>query len=188
MTDPKHEPTAREITLEILREQAAYLKGINAHLAAFREELNAGVSTIVAAIANQAQAAQAAQAAAPATQASAPGGGYIDFMASTIVVTTNDEGERRYKIKGDQYSLYGVYVWPEVLPNIGINDADLDLGENEFTAMVRAILNGNNQPKKITGLTPEGTGTQAEQPTVNYKDTAEFTDDSIEAGLDEIPF
>ncbi len=43
-------------------------------------------------------------------------------------------------------------VWPEVLPNIGVDMDALKPGTNPFSAMVRAVLNDEGKPKKVIGL------------------------------------
>ncbi len=47
---------------------------------------------------------------------------------------------------------FGVRIWPEVLPNIGIDPNALKPGTNPFSAMVRAVLNEEGKPKKVIGL------------------------------------
>lgn len=80
-----------------------------------------------------------AQAAAVA-QPDAHGNGYVTFMAETIVMTYNDAGEARYKVKGGRYAKFGVNLWPEALTALGVKATDLKPGPNAFGKMVRAEL------------------------------------------------
>jgi hypothetical protein len=85
-------------------------------------------------------AGEMAQPPAPAAQPDAHGNGYVTFMAETIVMTYNDAGEPRYKVKGGRYAKFGVNLWPEALAALGVKAADLKPGPNAFGKMVRAEL------------------------------------------------
>lgn len=75
----------------------------------------------------------------------------VDFQAESIVVTIAEDGNPAYKVKGFPFIKFGVRVWPEVLPNIGVNPDALKPGTNAFSAMVRAVLNEEGKPKKVIG-------------------------------------
>lgn len=82
---------------------------------------------------------------------------YVDFRAESVVVTFDETGTAAYKIKGMPFVKFGVRVWPEILPALGLDAAVLGQkpGTHPFSAVVRAILNDKNQPQKIVGLVPE---------------------------------
>jgi hypothetical protein len=46
-------------------------------------------------------------------------------LAPTLLVGIDDAGEPTYKAKGGQYAKFGVRIWPEVLPSLGIDPAAL---------------------------------------------------------------
>lgn len=87
--------------------------------------------------------------------ASAPaanGAQYREFRAEQIVVTIDEEGQPAYRVKGHPYVKFGVRVWPEVLPALGLDPAALKPGPNPFAATVRVVMNGDGKPKKVVGL------------------------------------
>lgn len=99
--------------------------------------------------------AESRPAAAPAANGNgdeAAQGNYTDFDAEAITSGTDDSGKPVYKVKGGPYGAFGVRVWPEVLPMLGVDVADLKPGPNQFTARVRAILGDKGQAKKVVGL------------------------------------
>jgi hypothetical protein len=85
---------------------------------------------------------------------------FQDFTASGIIMTYNDKGEPAYKIVGFPFATFGVRVWPEVLPALGINPDELRPGPNPYSAQVRALMvessskPGTMTPKKIIGPAP----------------------------------
>jgi hypothetical protein len=101
---------------------------------------------------------------APAPAAAQPtmsaGGTYQDFGADTLIMTTNDKGEPAYKLMGFPFSVFGVRTWPETLPSLGIDPAQLKPGPNPISLQVRALMvesstkPGTLTPKKIIGLAP----------------------------------
>jgi hypothetical protein len=94
----------------------------------------------------------AATASQPASHTqSQPNGDYSIFQATELVMSYDDKGNQTYKIKGGPYMTYGVRVWPEVLPALGIDLATLKPGPNPFTQQVRALM-GETGPRKIVGL------------------------------------
>lgn len=88
-----------------------------------------------------------------AESASSPvGDKCVDFQAESIVVTVNEEGQPAYKIRGAQYVKFGIRVWPEVLPALGVDPAKLRPGPNPYTGVVRALLGAEGRPRKVIGL------------------------------------
>lgn len=81
--------------------------------------------------------------------------GYRDFACTTIILSYDDKGEATYKAQGVPYSKFGVRIWPEVLPTLGIDPAALQPGPNPFVANLRAEM-GDKGPRKVIGLaTPQ---------------------------------
>ena len=81
----------------------------------------------------------------------APAGNTIDFMASILLVGIDDNGQPTYKVKGGQYMKFGVRVWPEILPELGIQAASLKPGPNPINLHVLALM-GEKGPRKVIGL------------------------------------
>ena len=78
-------------------------------------------------------------------------GNIIEFDATEIVTTLDDSGERKlFRIKGGHYTTYGLRVWPEVLPELGLDPDELPLGWTPYTGRVRAII--TDRGKKVIGL------------------------------------
>lgn len=90
----------------------------------------------------------------PASQPAVPTANVRDFTAEILVMTTDDNGKPAFKIKGFPFNEFGVRVWPEILPAIGIEPAAVKPGPNQLPAglTVRAVLNEKGSPKKIIGL------------------------------------
>jgi len=84
------------------------------------------------------------------TATPAPGNTII-FDASILLVGTDDNGAPTYKLKGGQYMKFGVRVWPETLPALGIDPAALKPGPNPLNLRVRALM-GDKGPRKVIGL------------------------------------
>jgi hypothetical protein len=104
------------------------------------------ISTLINMISSMLSVAQA-PAAVTMTSSS---GQYQDFEASGVIMTYNDKGEPAYKIIGFPFNTYGVRVWPEVLPLLGIDPDKLQPGPNPFVSRVRALMVESNTPGKLT--------------------------------------
>ena len=79
---------------------------------------------------------------------------YIDFYADILVLSTDDNGKPVYRVRGFPYVKFGVRVWDEILPKIGVDPGQLHPGLNPFGEHVRCLVNGEGNPKKVIGLTP----------------------------------
>jgi hypothetical protein len=78
---------------------------------------------------------------------------YTDFLGETVLVTTHDDDQApSYRIRGHPFRKFGVRVWPETLPLLGLDPRDLRPGSNAFSAMVRVELNEDGKPKQVVGL------------------------------------
>jgi len=82
--------------------------------------------------------------------APAPAGQTADFVATILLVGVDDNGLPTYKAKGGQYMKFGVRVWPEVLPTLGIDPAALKPGPNPVNLKVRVLM-GEHGPRKVIG-------------------------------------
>jgi hypothetical protein len=81
-------------------------------------------------------------------------------LATTLLVGIDDNGQPTYKSKGGQYAKFGVRIWPEVLPSLGIDPANLTCacgagagkpGPNPINLNVLALM-GEKGPAKVIGL------------------------------------
>jgi hypothetical protein len=81
----------------------------------------------------------------------APAGQTVDFVATVLLVGVDDNGQPTYKAKGGQYMKFGVRVWPEVLPALGVDPAGLKPGPNPVNLHVVALM-GDKGPRKVIGL------------------------------------
>jgi len=90
-------------------------------------------------------------------QPAAPAGTFAEMMIDNIIMTYDDKGKPAYKATGTPYSKFGVRVWDEVLPALGIDPASLRPGPNPQPAPIRARVllkvtdEGKTAPQKVTG-------------------------------------
>jgi hypothetical protein len=75
----------------------------------------------------------------------------VEFVASILLVGVDDNGLPTYKAKGGQYMKFGVRIWPEILPELGIDPASLKPGPNPINLKVRALM-GEHGPRKVISL------------------------------------
>jgi hypothetical protein len=78
-------------------------------------------------------------------------GQIVEFVATILLVGVDDNGQPTYKAKGGQYMKFGVRIWPEILPELGIDPASLKPGPNPINLHVQALM-GDKGPRKIIGL------------------------------------
>lgn len=83
--------------------------------------------------------------------APAPAGQTVDFFATILLVGMDDNGQPTYKAKGGPYMKFGVRIWPEILPELGIDPATLKPGPNPVNLHVLALM-GDKGPRKVIGL------------------------------------
>lgn len=95
-------------------------------------------------------AAEAATATAAAPVAGRGNESTTQFVAQTISYGVTD-GKPVYKAKGGQFMKFGVTIWPEVLPMLGLDATKLQFGENQFGKPVVAILK-EGKAQKVIGL------------------------------------
>jgi hypothetical protein len=121
--------TAAELraALQALTER---LDQIEASLAAVREGLTAAASQPVP---------------------SQPAGETVIMDASVLLMSYDDTGQPVYKIKGGQYMKFGIRVWPEVLPALGVDPSSLKPGPNPINLRVRVLM-GEHGPRKVISL------------------------------------
>jgi hypothetical protein len=75
----------------------------------------------------------------------------VTLEASVLLMSYDDAGQPVYKVKGGQYMKFGVRVWPEVLPGLGVDPAALKPGPNPVSLRVRVLM-GEHGPRKVIGL------------------------------------
>lgn len=89
-------------------------------------------------------------------------GTFSEMIIENIIMSYNDEGKPTYKAKGAPFQKFGVKVWDETLPLLGINPATLKPGQNiqpePITARVLMGETTNREtgakgigPRKVTG-------------------------------------
>jgi hypothetical protein len=83
------------------------------------------------------------------------GGQIVEFDAEEIVMTVSDAGVRQCRIKGGPFRQWGIRVWPEVLPELGIDPEKLPFGTSPFQKRVRALV-GVAGKQKILGIANGG--------------------------------
>jgi hypothetical protein len=130
---------------------------------AFREEIRNAFDLLHVEIAElRAALEQMRDGLAHAAQpAPAQGGTFGEMVIDTIVMTTDENGKPVYKAKGEPFQKFGVRVWDEVLPALGIDPATLKPGKNTITPTRARVLLGETTnretgekgigPRKVTG-------------------------------------
>jgi hypothetical protein len=79
-------------------------------------------------------------------------GQIIEFDAEEIVTILDDSGTRKlFRIKGGQFSTYGLRVWPEVLETLGFEPELMELGSTPFQLRVAARV-GIQGKQKVIGI------------------------------------
>ena len=134
MTTPTN-PTPDRITPAELR---ALFQTLYERLDAIENDIAARFDALAAAAASQPQPA-------------APTGQTVTFDATILLMSYDDNGQPVYKVKGGQYQKFGVRVWPEVLPALGVDPASLKPGPNPLTLRVVALM-GEKGPRKVISL------------------------------------
>jgi hypothetical protein len=81
----------------------------------------------------------------------APSGDTITLDVSLLLMSYDDNGHPVYKAKGGQYQKFGVRVWPEILPALGVDPASLKPGPNPVNLKVNVLM-GENGPRKVISL------------------------------------
>jgi hypothetical protein len=97
---------------------------------------------------------------------------FIDFVkgvtgetiildVSFLLMSYDDNGHPVYKAKGGQYQKFGVRVWPEILPALGVDPSSLTCacggsgagkpGPNPVNLKVNVLM-GENGPRKVISL------------------------------------
>lgn len=121
MTTPTPEPQPQKISAQELRDQFALLHAELIDVRADIAALKAGLQ-------------------AAATASPTPAGQVQTFTATEIVMTIDERGQPAYKAKGAPYSKYGVRIWPETLPALGIDPAQLKAGPNQCSLNLRVLM------------------------------------------------
>ena len=124
--------TAAELRLTF-QTMTERLDSIEADLTALRDGLAAAASS---------QQQQPAPATAGLT---------VEFAATMLLVGIDDNGLPTYKAKGGQYAKFGVRIWPEMLPALGIDPASLHPGPNSVNLHLVALM-GEKGPRKVISL------------------------------------
>jgi len=128
--------------LTAIKEQADRQTELLTYLVNMLESYQDAAQALVKSLTSQAQPQPAATA--------APSGDYVQFVADVITLAYDDKGSQVIKARGGTYSKYGVRIWPEVLPLLGIDPATLKPGPNPYGKPVIALL-GEHGPRKVTG-------------------------------------
>jgi hypothetical protein len=82
---------------------------------------------------------------------SQPAGETVTIDASILLMSYDDNGQPVYKVKGGQYMKFGIRVWPELLPTLGVDPAALKPGPNPINLRVRVLM-GEHGPRKVISL------------------------------------
>lgn len=149
-TIPTQIKTPAAASLELLTRIAVALETLQAsidHLIEISNDTAEHAAQTADALARFGQA----MASSPAPSAAPVAGQTVTFMAETISYGIAEDGKAVYKVKGGQYTKFGVRVWPEVLPKLGLDPDALKPGPNAFSKPVIALV-GEKGPQKVIGL------------------------------------
>lgn len=162
ITQPTQIKTPAAQSLELLTRIAAGIEAQNAKLTLMAETLDHLLEISDATAESSATMAEGlakfssamatwTQPAVGQSVVSAPAGNTVVFMAEVIVLGYDDKGAPTYRIKGGQYSKWGVIAYPEVMGLLGVDPTTLKPGPNPFNKAVVALM-GEKHPKKVIGL------------------------------------
>lgn len=76
----------------------------------------------------------------------------ITFHATSVTIAIDESGKRIYRAKGDRFMKFGVRIWDEILPQLGLDPQQLQPGHNPVSLMVQCACNSEGNPKKVIGL------------------------------------
>lgn len=123
------------------------------NLSAENDSTRHDLETLISAVGTITAGIQHAATATPPTQS----GQFTEMIIDNIIMTYSDKGEPAYKATGTPYNKFGVRVWPETLPTLGIDPASLKPGPNPQPAPIKASVlmqvneEGKASPRKVTG-------------------------------------
>lgn len=91
----------------------------------------------------------------PRSRANAPGNAHAPAQGaipikSLLIDTSN--GKRVHKIKGGEYSEFGVRVWEEVLDKTGLDYKNMSLGEHAISGYFWCAYKDDGKPKKVINI------------------------------------
>lgn len=124
-----------------------------AEIRALFEGVHVEISELRAELAQMREGFTIAAQPAPATNS----GQFTEMMIDSIIMTYSNKGEPAYKATGAPYNKFGVRIWPETLPLLGIDPASLKPGPNPQPAPIpaRVLMQVNDEgkasPRKVTG-------------------------------------
>jgi len=150
MTTPAN-PTPQERAEQFRTEIKSLLDALDTKIESMRADLSADLESLRAEMQQIREGLTHASQPAPAT------GNFAQMMIDTIIMTTNDNGKPVYKATGEPYQKYGVRVWDEVLPKLGIDPATLTPGKNPVGPIAARVLMNEpeegktTQPRKVIG-------------------------------------
>lgn len=129
-TNPPERITAAELraALQLITE---HLDAIDNDIAALRDGLTAAASH--------------------PQQTPAATGQTVMFDCNVITMSTDDNGQPVYKARGGQYQKFGVRIWPETIPQLGLDPLALKPGPNPVYLHLVALM-GDSGPRKVIGL------------------------------------
>lgn len=125
------------------------------NLSAENDSIRHDLETLITAVGTITTGIQHAATATPPAQTNS--GQFTEMMIDNIIMTYSDKGEPAYKATGTPYNKFGVRVWPETLPILGIDPASLKPGPNPQPAPIKASVlmqvndEGKTSPRKVTG-------------------------------------
>lgn len=155
MTDLQKTPNQpNPQSILILSEILAALQAQKTMLAAILAELQAShtqtqtVDEALTRLASVYQSGSASQPGQPTNRANT-----LVITVDTITKASDENGKLVYKARGGMYRTYGIRIWPETFPLLGIKPESLEYGQNQIEPVnMAAACNENGSPRKIIGL------------------------------------
>lgn len=85
------------------------------------------------------------------TQIQPVNGEVVETLTVSTVAYEFSNGKPVFRAKGGRFAKFGVAIYPEVLPLLGLDAGNLQFGENPFGKNVLAIVR-QGKPVKVIGL------------------------------------
>jgi hypothetical protein len=159
MTTPTTQPdrmTAEELRAEFAK-LAHYYQDTRAQLESLQKEqgnTRADIEEL------RADLAQMREGLTHASQPAPINGTFSEMTIENVIMTYDDKGKQTYKATGAPFIKFGVRIWPETLPILGIDPLTLKPGPNVIEPIRARVQmhetkddsgNPRQSPQKVTG-------------------------------------
>jgi hypothetical protein len=146
---PMTTPTPAPVTSQVQQAAERFREELRADIAEIMDELKSQRAELINVRADlDAIRAGLTQAAQPAPAV----GAFGEMEISAIVKTIDKNNKINYLAIGAPYAKFGVRIWDEILPAVGIDPAALEFGNNPILPTIRARVQLGETTNRTTGI------------------------------------